>query len=67
MLKYTILLQKATNLVAKYVKIIILVLKAIYFEIAALFFNDINVKKLYTNYNEKKALFKIQQYILKYI
>jgi len=31
------------------------------------FINDIRVKKLYNDYNNKESLFKIRRFILKYI
>ena len=55
------------NLMTKFIKIMHYVFKKFTFHIYDHFLNDIKMKKLKIDYNEKKVLLNIQQFILKHI
>ena len=44
-----------------------MILKKLFLKVIILFINNINIKELYINYNNKFKLFKIYYYIYKYL
>ena len=43
-----------------------MILKELFFKVIILFINNINIKRLYINYNNKLKLLEIRYYIYKY-
>ena len=56
-----------TNSIAQFVRVIITILKDCFSKVTMLFVDDIRVKGLYTNYDNKLALFRIRYYVFEYI
>ena len=67
LLKMTILFQKIINFVAQFVRIIIRIFCDYIFDKAKFFFDDIEIKKLKTIYNDEKIIFDICKYMTKHI
>ena len=55
------------NSIAQFVRVIIIILKDYFLKIAILFVNDIKVKGLYINYDNKLTFLRIRRYIYEYI
>jgi hypothetical protein len=67
LLKITIPLQGATNLVAQFIQVIMTILKDLFLAIAMLFIDNIRVKGLYTDYSRELKLLRIRQFIFKHL
>jgi hypothetical protein len=65
--KQTIILQKIINSIAQFVRIVTKILKKYIPHVCLPFMNNINIKGPKTTYNNKKVVFRIRKYILKYI
>jgi hypothetical protein len=65
--KQTTILQKVTNLIAQFVRIITKILKKHIPHVYLSFMDDINIKRPKTTYNNEKIVFGIRKYILKHI
>jgi len=63
----TILPQGAMNSVAQFVRVVITILKDLFLYIVMLFLDDIRVKGLYIDYNNKESLPGIQRFVYKHI
>jgi hypothetical protein len=67
LLKQTTILQKATNSIAQFVRIVTKILKKHIPHVYLPFINNINIKGPKTTYNNKKIIPGIRKYILKHI
>ena len=67
LLRITTLLIGATNLVVQFVYVIITILKDLFLKIVILFLNNIRVKGLYSNYNNKLKLLGIRYFVFKHL
>ena len=67
LLKMTILFQKIINSVAQFVRIIIRIFRDYIFDKIKFFFDNIEIKKLKTIYNDEKITSSICKYMTKYI
>jgi len=65
--KQTIILQKVTNLIIQFVRIVTKILKKYIPHVYLLFINDISIKGSKTIYNNEKVVSEIRKYILKHI
>ncbi|KAF8846529.1 hypothetical protein BDZ45DRAFT_608838, partial [Acephala macrosclerotiorum] len=66
-LRIIILSQKVINSIIQFVRIIITILKNVFFKVVILFLNNVKIKEFYTNYNNKLILSKIRRFVFKYI
>ncbi|KAF8865669.1 hypothetical protein BDZ45DRAFT_580191, partial [Acephala macrosclerotiorum] len=60
LLRITILFQRIINFIIQFVRVIITILKDVFFRIAIPFLNNVKIKKFYTNYDNKLVLLKIR-------
>ena len=67
LLKMTILFQKIINFVAQFVRIIIRIFRDHIFDKIRFFFDNIEIKKSKTIYNDEKIIFNIRKYMTKHI
>jgi hypothetical protein len=67
LLRQTIILQKRTNSIAQFVRIVTKILKKHIPHVCLFFINYINIKGPKTTYNNKEVIFRIRRYILKHI
>ncbi|PMD19257.1 hypothetical protein NA56DRAFT_575755, partial [Hyaloscypha hepaticicola] len=67
LLRIIILFQGVTNSITQFVKIIIIILKELFPKVTILFINNISIKGLYINYNNKFKLPEIHYYIYKHL
>ena len=67
LLKIITLLQRATNLVAQFVQVIITILEDLFLAIAILFIDNIGVKGLYTDYSRKLKLLGICRFVFEHL
>ncbi|KAF8847616.1 hypothetical protein BDZ45DRAFT_607210, partial [Acephala macrosclerotiorum] len=58
---------KVINFVIQFVRIIITILKNVFFKVAILFLNNVKIKRLYTNYNNELIFSKIRRFVFEYI
>jgi hypothetical protein len=65
--RQTTILQKITNSIAQFVRIVTKILKKHIPHVCLPFMDNINVKGLKTIYNNEKIIPEIRKYILKYI
>ncbi|KAF8852177.1 hypothetical protein BDZ45DRAFT_600385, partial [Acephala macrosclerotiorum] len=66
-LRMTISFQRAINFIIQFVRIIITILENVFFRIAILFLNDVEIKRLYTNYDNELVFSKIRRFVFEYI
>ena len=55
------------NFIAQFVRVIIIILKDYFLKIIILFVDNIKIKRLYINYNNKLAFLGIRRYVFEYI
>ena len=67
LLKMTILFQKIINSVAQFMRIIIRIFRDYIFDKIKFFFDDIEIKKSKTIYNDETIIFNICKYMTKHI
>ena len=67
LLRMTTPLIRATNSVAQFVRVVIIILKDLFLKVAMPFLNNIRVKGLYSNYNNKLKLLEIRYFVFKYL
>jgi hypothetical protein len=65
--RQTIILQKITNSIAQFVRIVTKILKKYIPHVCLPFMDNINVKGPKTTYNNEKVVLRIRRYILKHI
>ncbi|PMD22728.1 hypothetical protein NA56DRAFT_570141, partial [Hyaloscypha hepaticicola] len=66
-LKIIILFQGTINSIIQFIRVIITILEKLFPKVIILFINNISIKRLYTNYNNKLKLSGIRYYIYKYL
>ena len=67
LLKIITPLQRATNLVAQFIQVVITILEDLFLAIAMLFIDNIRVKGLYTDYSKKLKLLRICRFVFKHL